>query len=289
MKKHFLAVFAVILGMTGCQGDVETVQSNTEQTVQETQQTTAEVTTEQTNEQTSKIIETTTEITTSTTVAEEASEDMWYNIDIDLSGDYEFGREFEFDLNRFLETSDNYINYSLRDELDFLSDEQYDTYIKAWIFIDSMDDANGSYIPITNGNRSDLHYYHETSLYSWYVSTYKSCYEYLQSVFTQDAVDKLMSNKRFFNADGELFYISGDISGGYIYTTDGKYELVEKNDSEVIFEYNASHTHDGKNLPNTSRTIKLINTGDGWRAELFDHLIKFNEAEIEELEKMEQR
>ncbi len=46
MKKRFLAVLAVVLGMTGCQGDVETVQSYTEQT------TTAELT-----EQTYKEVE----------------------------------------------------------------------------------------------------------------------------------------------------------------------------------------------------------------------------------------
>lgn len=278
MKKYFWAVLTVLLCMTGCQNNVAAGQADTEQAVFESSGTTTTVT----EEQTSKSVEATSETTTSITATEENS------IDIDLSLDYEFGREFEFDLDKFLETSNNYFNYSLRDELNFLNDEQYDTYIKAWIFIDSMDDANGSRIPYTNGNISDLHYYHETSQYSCYISTYKSFYEYLQSVFTQESVDEIMSSKGFFNTDGELFYISGD-AGGYIYTTDGKYELVEQNDSEVIFEYNASHTHDGKNLPDTSRTIKLINAGDGWRAELFDHLIKFNEAEIEELEKMEQQ
>lgn len=278
MKKYFLVVLAVLLCMTGCQNNAAAGQADTEQAALESSETTTTVT----EEQTSKSVEATSETTTSIADTEGNS------IDIDLSLDYEFGRVFEFDLNKFLETSNNYFNYSLRDELNFLNDEQYDTYIKAWIFIDSMDDANGSRIPYTNGNISDLHYYHETSQYSCYISNYKSFYEYLQSVFTQESVDEIMSNKGFFNADGELFYISGD-AGGYIYTTDGKYELVEQNDSEVIFEYNASHTHDGKNLPDTSRTIKLINAGDGWRAELFDHLIKFNEAEIEELEKMEQQ
>lgn len=278
MKKYFGAVLAVLLCMTGCQNNAAAGQIDTEQAASVSSETAMTVT----EEQTSKSAEATSETTTSIADTEENS------IDIDLSLDYEFGREFEFDLDKFLETSNNYFNYSLRDELNFLNDEQYDTYVKAWIFIDSMDDANGSRIPYTNGNRNDLHYYHETSQYSCYISTYKSFYEYLQSVFTQESVDEIMSNKGFFNADGELFYISGD-AGGYIYTTDGKYELVEQNDSEVIFEYNASHTHDGKNLPDTSRTIKLINAGDGWRAELFDHLIKFNEAEIEEMEKMEQQ
>lgn len=277
MKKYFWAVLAVLLCMTGCQSNAAEGLADNEQAALESSETSTTVT----EEQTSKSVEATSETTTSIADTEENS------IDIDLSFDYEFGREFEFDLDKFLETSNNYFNYSLRDELNFLNDDQYDTYIKAWIFIDSMDDANGSRIPYTNGNRNDLHYYHETSQYSCYISTYKSFYEYLQSVFTQESVDEIMSNKGFYNADGELFYISGD-AGGYIYTTDGKYELVKQNDSEVIFEYNASHTHDGENLPDTSRTIKLINTGDGWRAELFEHLVKFNEAEIEELKKMEQ-
>ncbi len=208
-----------------------------------------------------------------------------YMVDVDLSNDYDYGRKYEFDLDKYLERG--YTQYLLRDELDFLSDEQYNTYIKAWLFIDRMDNANGMHIPSTIGVKEDWCYYHEPSLYSFYTSTYESFYEYLRTVFTKEAAGEIMSNRHFYNADGELFYITGE-AGGYIYTTDGKYELVEKNDSEVIFEYNASHTHDGKNLPNTSRTIKLINTGDGWRAELFEHLIRFNEAEREELRKMEQ-
>lgn len=281
MKKYFLAVFALLLCMTGCQGNADTVQADTVQAALENQQTTSEVTTEQTNEQTTKSIETTTETTTSTTIAEEVSEDIAVS------------REYEFDLDKFLERTYTE-KYLLRDELDFLNDEQYDTYIRAWIFIDSIDYADEMRVPDTsdvptnwideNGEICGEYTYPSYR----YISTYQSFYEYLQSVFTQDAVDKILSDERFLNVDGELYFSWGE-AGGYIYTTDDKYELVEKTDSEVIFEYNASHTHDGKNLPNTSRTIKLINAGDGWRAELFEHLIKFNEAEREELEKMEQQ
>lgn len=57
MKKRLLAVFAVILGMTGCQSDVETVQSDTEQTTQETQQTTQETQQTTTEEQTESTFE----------------------------------------------------------------------------------------------------------------------------------------------------------------------------------------------------------------------------------------
>ncbi|MDE6596459.1 MAG: IseA DL-endopeptidase inhibitor family protein, partial [Oscillospiraceae bacterium] len=238
MKKRFWAVLAVVLGMTGCKANADANQTDIEQAALENRQTT----TEQTNEQISEIIETTTETTTSTTITEEVSEDMWYNVDIDLSGDYEFGREYEFDLDKFFERAYTE-KYLLRDELEFLNDEQYDTYIRAWIFIDCMDDANGSTLPSTNSVRENWCYYHETGLYSFYVSTYESFYEYLRTVFTKEAADKIMSSKHFYNADGELFYITGE-AGGYLERIEDKYELVEKNDSEVIFEYNARHIYD---------------------------------------------
>lgn len=277
MKKRFLAVFAVLLGLTGCQGNVGAGQADTEQARQESQQITTAATTEQTTEQTSKSVETTTE----TTAAEEVSEDIAVS------------REYEFDLDKYLERA--YIEkYLLRDELDFLSDEQYDTYIRAWIFIDSIDYADESRVPDTSDvptnwidKSGEICAEYTYSSYR-YVSTYQSFYEYLQSVFTQDAVDEIMSDERFLNVDGELYFAWGE-AGGAIYYTDGKYELVEINDSEVIFEYNASHKYGGEIFFNTSRTIKLINAGDGWRAELFDHLTHFNKAEIEEMEKMEQQ
>lgn len=286
MKKRFWAVLALILGMTGCKANADTNQADIEPAALESSEAaTAEVPTEQT----SKIIET----TTSTTAAEEASEDMWYNIDIDLSKDYDYGRKYEFDLDKYLERAYKE-KYLLRDELDFLNDEQYDTYIKAWIFIDSMDEANGSTLPSTNSVREDWYYYHETSLYSSYISTYESFYEYLRTVFTKEAADEIMSSKHFYNADGELFYIAGE-AGGYLDRIEDKYELVEKNDSEVVFEYNARHIYDNGTYGyedgtyiDTTRTIKLVKEDSGWHAELFDHLLKLNEAEIEELRKTEE-
>lgn len=252
---------------------------------------TAPTVSEQTVEQTSKIAETATE---TTTISEEFSEDIAES------------REYEFDLEKYLERP-NSKNYLLRDELDFLSDEQYDTYIRAWIFIDSIDYADISYVPDTsdvpthwldeNGKIFSSHYDEATNTYSpyGYISTYQNFYEYLHSVFTQDAVDGIMSDKRFLNIDGELYFKLGE-AGGFLERIEGKYELVEKNDSEVVFEYNARHIYDNGTYGyedgtyiDTTRTIKLVNEGDGWRAELFDHLLSPNEAEREELEKMRQQ
>ena len=280
MKKRFWAVLAVLLCMTGCQGNVGTGQADTEQAVLESQQTTAEVT----EEQTSKITETTTETTTSTAASEEAAEDIAVS------------REYEFDLDKYLKRAYKE-KYLLRDKLDFLSDEQYDTYIRAWIFIDGIDYADESRVPDTsdvptnwideNGEACDGYIYPSYR----YVSTYQSFYEYLQSVFTQDAVDKILSDERFLNVDGELYFAWGE-AGGPLESIEDKYELVEKNDSEVIFEYNARHSYDGGiygyndgTYIDTTRTIKLVKEDGGWRAELFEHLIRLNEAEIEELEK----
>ena len=209
-------------------------------------------------------------------------------------------REYEFDLDKFLKRSYTE-KYLLRDELDFLSDEQYDTYIRAWIFIDSIDCGyiGESRVPDTsdvptnwideNGEACGEYTYPSYR----YVSTYQSFYEYLQSVFTQDAVDKILSDERFLNVDGELYFAWGE-AGGPLERIEDKYELVEKNDSEVIFEYNARHSYDGGiygyedgTYTDITRTIKLAKEDGGWRAELFDHLTHLNEVEREELRKME--
>ena len=214
MKKYFLAVFALLLCMTGCQGNADTVQADTVQAALENQQTTAEVTTEQT----SKIIET----TTSTTAAEEVSADTAVSI------------EYEFDLDKFLENGKHDV-YLLRNELDFLSDEQYDTYIKALIFVDY------SFV-VSTGSHS-LHWINENGEISksrvidesdtaqiypyFYISTYKSFYEYLQSVFTQDAVDEIMSDERFFTFGDELYFKWKD-GGGMVYFDDSEYNVSRK-------------------------------------------------------------
>ena len=277
MKKRFWAVLAVILCMSGCKANADTNQADIEPAALESQRTTAEVTTEQT----SKIIET----TTSTTA--------------EVSADIAVSREYEFDLDKYLERAYKE-KYLLRDELDFLSDEQYDTYIRAWIFIDGIDFANESHVPNTsdvsthwldkNGEVCASYYTDTYSPYE-YVSTYKSFYEYLQSVFTQDAVNEIMSDERFLNVDGELYFAWGE-AGGHLERIEDKYELVEKNDSEVVFEYNARHIYDNGTYGyedgtyiDTTRTIKLVKEDGGWHTELFDHLLKLNEAEIEELEK----
>ncbi|MCM1479881.1 MAG: IseA DL-endopeptidase inhibitor family protein, partial [Muribaculaceae bacterium] len=213
-----------------------------------------------------------------------------YKIDVDLSADYDYGREYEFDLDKYFERNpDNTKQYLLREELDFLDDEQYDTYIKAWIFIDNMDYANGSRLPVTNGVDGDWCYYIQASLISRYVSTYESFYEFLRTVFTKEAADEIVSGVNFYNADGELFYISGE-AGGYLGRIEDKYELVEKTDSEVVFEYKARQFYDGGlygyddgTYIDITRTVKLVKEGDGWRAELFHHLIGLTNDELREL------
>jgi len=280
MKKYFLAALAVLLCITGCQGNTAEGQTNTEQAALESSETTMTVTEEQTNNGV--------EATTSIAVSEEDSEDIVIS------------REYKFDLDKYFECAYTE-KYSLRNELEFLSDKQYDTYIRAWIFIDGIDYANESRVPDTidvpthwiNENGEICTEYTYTSYR--YVSTYQSFYEYLQSVFTQDAVDIIMSDERFLNIDGELYFAWGE-AGGYLEGIEDKYELVEKNGSEVVFEYNARHIYDNGTYGyedgtyiDTTRTIKLVKEDGGWRAELFDHLLRLNEAEIKELEKMRQQ
>ncbi len=190
-------------------------------------------------------------------------------------------REYEFDLEKYLDNYDKDGIYSLRNELNFLSEEQYEIYIRALIFIDKIEyfiipdtcetqthflDSNGE----THKNlyTKDLEGY-TVSPYI-YVSTYQSFYEYLQSVFTQEAVDRIMADERFRIVNGELYYNWGE-KGGPIYFQSGQYQLTEKNDDEVIFEYIAIQANDENEWTET-HTIKLVHVENGWRSELFEYL-----------------
>ena len=257
MKKRFWAVLAVVLAMTGCKANADTNQADTAQAALENRQTTAEVTTEQI-----------TETTMSITAAEEASEDIAVSI------------EYEFDLYKYLENG-KHDEYLLRNELDFLSDEQYDTYIKALIFVDYLGnssvvstDSNSFYWINENGEISKSLVSDESDtaqIYPYfYISTYKSFYEYLQSVFTQDAVDEIMSDERFFTFGDELYFKWND-GGGMVYFDDSEYNVIEENDSEIVFEYTAHRLINNEEWVCTRKT-KLVHTDNGWRSEFFKNL-----------------
>lgn len=194
--------------------------------------------------------------------------------------------EYEFDLDKYLENG-KHDEYLLRNELDFLSDEQYDIYIKALIFVDNL----GNYAVPSTGNRSS-YFFDENGEISesyisnesntvhiypyFYVSTYQSFYEYLQSVFTQDAVDAIVSNERFLTLDGELYFKMGD-AGGLLYFDDSEYNVIEKNDSEIVFEYIAHRLINNEEWICTHQT-KLVHTDNGWRSEFFKNL--YSEKEV---------
>ena len=162
-----------------------------------------------------------------------------------------------------------------------MSDEQYDTYIKAWIFIDNLEYFNIPYtgdIPThfldENGDVYENYFtegaYIEHIFPYRYISTYQSFYQYLQSVFTRDAADEIMSHSFFKTVGDELYFGYGE-KGGPIDVQTGRYELKESSENEIIFEYIVDHYHDG-NEWTTSHTIKLINTDNGWRSEIFEYL-----------------
>ena len=195
--------------------------------------------------------------------------------------DIELSRKYEFDLEDYIENHDlNNIYSSLKEEVSFLTDEQYETYAKAWIFIDNIEyfiipttitDKTLNHFCDKNGEVCDSFYNNVTKEYAYvYISSYKSFYEYLQSVFTQEAVDKIMADKRFLTIGNNLYFKFGE-KGGAIYFRGGQYQLIEKNDNEVKFEYLSQYKNDIKEWTKVHQ-IKLVNTKDGWRAELFEHL-----------------
>ncbi len=285
-KKWFLSLLAAVAltcGLVGCQADVDTGQVDTEQTVQETQQTTIAMTgqTEQVNQKSHPMVTTSFTKPVADQTIKNIETPMSIAATINESTDTAASREYEFDLNTYLKNNEKCNLYSLRDELFFLSDEQYVTYIKAWIFIDNFEYFN---IPNTNespthfldenGNINDCYITYENDMahiYKYmYISTYQSFYIYLQSVFTQESVDKIMTNERFLTIGNELYFECGE-KGGEIYFQGGEYKLIEQNDNEVIFEYDAHQKKDEKEWIE-NHPLKLIHTENGWRSELFEHL-----------------
>ena len=265
-KILFGAVLTALVCMTACSKDSNEVTETSETTTVSESVSAAEQTT----------------VTETETEMQETAEKSTENIAV--------SREYEFDLEKYIESNQSYL---LRDELNFLSDEQYDTYIKAWIVIDGIDNYFIPYTGDVQGHWLDddgNFYYYEDCLYAneagvvqrtpypyYYVSTYQSFYEYLQSVFTQDAADKILTDGRFLISDGGLYFRDIYYSNEFIENdrsiqfNGGEYNLIEKNDSEVIFEYIAHQENDEKEWTDT-HPLKLVDTDNGWRSEFFEHL-----------------
>ena len=265
-KSKFLSLLAVavlICGLVGCQSDNVAIEQG--KLIDEVNRQTATV-----SKQASQDIE------TETTMLIRTGEKSTELTTKEFSEKIALSREYEFDLEKYIEKCDKN-SWRIRDELDFLSDEQYDTYIRALIFID---ETEYFIIPDTcktpthyideNGELRDFYIEFEGYADYYYVSTYQSFYEYLQSIFTQEAVDEIMADKRFKLIGDELYYEWGE-KGGPIFFQGGKYQLVEKNDNEISFEYIAYQKNDETEWTEV-HPIKLVRTDNGWRSELFDYL-----------------
>lgn len=227
-----------------------------------------------------EILETTAETTSVTPEITSAAEAATAEAAEKLSGDISVSREYEFDLDKYLRC-DIYDRYLLRDKLDFFSDEQYDTYIRALILLDRLEyfdvpytGSLSTYFIDENGEISESGVSNESGaahIYPYfYVSTYQSFYEYLQSVFTQDAADEIMSSERFLTIGGELYFKWGD-RGGSIYFNGGEYVFIEGNDSEIVFEYIADQVN-GESEWQETHPLRLVHTDNGWRSEFFENL-----------------
>ncbi len=79
-----------------------------------------------------------------------------------------------------------------------------------------------------------------------------------------------MLNYIFWTVDDELYCEWSD-RGGPLYFNGGEYNLIEKNDDEVIFEYIAHHANNGNEWTET-HSLKLVHTDNGWRSECFENL-----------------
>jgi hypothetical protein len=195
--------------------------------------------------------------------------------------------EYELDLDK-LRDDKYYAEYyfSLRDELSFLDDEQFEVYISALILINGVEYSN---IPQTNKGRPmflwegrdgsfSIHY--ESSLYDRgyarfaYVSSYSSFIDYLTTVFTDEAADEFIKKYRLrsgiFTIENEMYIGLGDKGGrqhGRI--NEEGYKPIGKNENEVNFEFFLSYVSDDEEH-SLSFPISLINIDGEWRAEIFD-------------------
>lgn len=310
MKKwrfvSIFAAFAFALSFAGCKNDAEIeqiTQINTEsqqvtvvadaEYVEQTNVENQQVAASSDIEYSEQISTESQEITTFTEPTDKIIETTISIVTDEDTSDIMISREYEFDLEKYIEFLGrrDKTNWDMRDRLDFLSDEQYDTFLRSWILIDKME-----YRIVPNTSEISTHYLTEsgrvrTGYYRTpklcvedfnpyiYVSTYQSFYEYLQSVFSQESVDKIMTDKRFMVACDELYFAwCGRNTDEYWddwevpkYLQKVGFRLVENNDYEILFEHIAYYK-DKETEWTEIHPIKLINTDNGWRSEMFDFL-----------------
>jgi hypothetical protein len=188
--------------------------------------------------------------------------------------------EYELDLDKLRDDKyyDKYY-FSLRDELYFLDDEQFEVYIRALIFISKIEFSE---ITITNSEIVRIN--DENNKTFVRVANYQSFYDYLQSVFIGDSVNALISRYNLLNIDGVLCF-NERYRGTLVYYKDGKYELISVTKSKISFKYCANYSFENildyndweenyrseypQYIWTEEYNITLINTVDGWRVDKF--------------------
>ncbi len=195
--------------------------------------------------------------------------------------------EYELDIEK-LKNSGNYdYFFSLKDELDFLNEEQYELFIKALIMVYGID-----WFATTNHNLDEqpesIHYLWKDNDDNYslskdfyikdvgeseyaYLSTYKSFYEYLLSVFTNESTEEIINYddgwlKRFIVVDSEIYTRLGD-RGSKNGVVDGYFKLSSKEDDLIAFEYISNYSDDTVEVYD----IILEKTDNGWRSRRFDY------------------
>lgn len=162
-------------------------------------------------------------------------------------------------------------DYSYEDSrLDFLSDEQNETWIKSQFIKSFSISSSSAQLPWSDEMTDD--YYFPTNI------SYTSFAGFAESAFTYDALPFVIDETSFRNVDGFVYWMDG-ARGGDIDYRGCTFELVSKDENTVKFKcvayYNSaeSYAEYSENDPNSyimEYPLEMVNTKKGWRMEYYD-------------------
>jgi len=155
--------------------------------------------------------------------------------------------------------------------LDFLTEEQNETWVKSFFIKQTDISADNSGLPY--GDKYTLDYYRPTNI------SYDSFDSFIRSAFTDEAVENMPTPSPFINVNGLIYWMDG-ARGGDISYSHCEFELVSADENNVKFKCISYHTWDTfeedykegdpVNYSTYETDLEMVRTENGWRMEYYD-------------------
>lgn len=155
--------------------------------------------------------------------------------------------------------------------LDFLTEEQNETWIKSFFIKQTDISADNSALPY--GDKYTLDYYQPTNI------SYDSFDSFIRSAFTDEAVENMLTPSPFINVNGLVYWMDG-ARGGDISYSHSEFELVSADENAIKFKCISYHTWDTfeedykegdpVNYSTYETDLEMIKTENGWRMEYYN-------------------